>query len=219
MGLQRLVPSAPVLPCTKVRPDQSHSIGCPCGALISAKGGHIWPEVRRLLGPGQSHVGLETTLARRRADWSAGCIGRTGECPERHDVAIASNPEGSPAELPTPAERERQRRVSRRCARQSRLEVRHSRVVDLAVERQGEVPHVHRRPSQGVVAMAGDGCVEVFCDIRRYQERSEQPHFRSLLDCVADCPLCGSHLSAGKLQPVLTGWEMSSSHRHLPCLP
>jgi hypothetical protein len=75
MGRQRLVPSAPVFACAKVRPDQSDSIGGPCEALISAKGGYVGPEVRRLRGPGHCHVGLESTLVRRRADSPAGGSG------------------------------------------------------------------------------------------------------------------------------------------------
>ena len=38
-----------------------------------------------------------------------------------------------------------------------------------------------RRPEVRILVQVAGMC----CDIRRYQERSEQPHFRSLLDYVA----------------------------------
>jgi hypothetical protein len=52
--------------------------------------------------------------------------------------------------------------------------------------------------------MRSDGCVEMCCDIWRYQDRSEQPHFRSVFDCVAGCLLVIAS-SAGKLQMSAPG--------------
>ena len=176
MGRQRLVPSPPILTCTKVRLDQSHGTGGPTWASISAEGGQVWPKVRRHRGPGKGQVGSESTFVRRRADSSTGGRCCASEQAHRRDIALASNPEGSPTELSRPVECERQCRVSLRCAGQPRLQVGHSRVLDLAVERQGEVPRLPRRPSQDIVAMGRDGSIEMGHDIRRYQDRREQPH-------------------------------------------
>jgi hypothetical protein len=212
MGRQRLVPGAPVLAGTKVRPDQSNGIGCPTRASVSAEGGYVWPKVRRYRGPRQGQVGSESIFVRRRADSPTGGRSCASKRPHRRDVPLASNPEGSLAELSRPGECERQCRVSLRCASQPRFQVGHSRVLDLAVERQGEVPRLQRRPSQEIVAMWGDGCVEVGYHVRRYQDRREEPHHSATI-------INGSHQyphSSRTHSSFVLSLSLISS---LPCLP
>ena len=177
MARQRLVSGTPVLATTEMGPHERDRRGGPCRPSIAAESVDIRPQVDRFGRSGHRDVRFEPlALLRCCTDPPTGGCDGPGKCAHRRDIARAADPEGALAEPPSPGEPERQHWVSGGGPSQTPLQVRHSGVVDLTVERQSDVPRVGCRPAQRVVAMRCDGSLEVGHDLRGKLYRREQSH-------------------------------------------
>jgi hypothetical protein len=142
-------------PCAQVGTHQRDGVDRPRPTPKGIERGNVRPQIHWSAGTGQCDVSAES-----KSIVSRGCANPTTSRHRRSrnvaqccDIAAAADPQGPPVETAGAVQGYGQDWVSLGCSGEPRLEVWHSLVLYLSVERQGDVPLFGERPRQDLVTM------------------------------------------------------------------